>query len=419
MRPLFSLSPLLLAAGILLAGNGLQGTLIALRSDVEGFSAALTGLMGTGYFLGFMLSSLIAPKMVRAVGHIRVFSALAAMASAATLGFVLWINPYGWIGLRFVSGFCFAGLFMTVESWLNQSIGNDARGRLLSVYRLVDLGFVTGGQLLLPVIGIEGFAIFAFTAIVLSLSAVPVSLADRTSPMPPKSARFNLAEVWKISPIACLGCITIGLTNSSFRLVGPLYASRLGFDTAAVAFFMAMGIVGGAVLQYPLGWLSDRYDRRWVLIGATTGAALAGQFLAHYAASGAVYAYGGAFAFGAFSLPLYSLSAAHANDRAGKEQYVMLAAGLMFFFSGGAALGPALAAWFLENRGTPAFFTYISAMHGLLIFLTLWRMSVKPKPAKTARGRFMALMRTSPVLLRMARAASGNTKTAHKRKRGN
>jgi len=403
MRRLLSLSPLLLAAGIMLAGNGLQGTLIALRAEQEGFSAGLIGLMGTGYFAGFMISTLISAKMVRAVGHIRAFSVMAAIVCAGMLAFILWVNPYWWIALRVLAGFCFAGLFMVIESWLNDATDNADRGKVLSIYRIVDLGFVTGGQMLLPLIGIEGFVLFVVTAMVLGLSLVPISLGDRTNPKPPKAAKFDLMLVWKISPIACLGCIIIGMTNSSFRLVGPLFASRMGLDTASVAYFMSLGIIGGAVLQYPLGWMSDRFGRRKILVGTTFGATLAGLFLAQFAESNPTAMLVGAFAFGAFSLPLYSLSAAHANDRAGDGQYVLIASGLMFFFALGATIGPSIATGIMAQFGTGAFFSYISFVHGSFVFATLWRMAVSSSPNKEDRGKFTMLLRTSPALFKMAR----------------
>lgn len=316
MKFLLPLSPLLAAAGILLAGNGLQGTLIALRSAHEGFDASLIGLMGTGYYAGFMLSCLFTARLIRAVGHIRVFSGLAAIAASASLTMVLWLDPVAWVGLRFISGFCFAGLFMVIESWLNASVDNAHRAGTLSVYRMVDLAAVTGSQFLLPVFGAYGFAIFAIAAIMTCLSLVPISLMDRTAPKPPDEFRFSIASIWAISPLACLGCITIGMTNSTFRLMGPIYASDIGFDTTGVATFMSAGIIGGAVLQLPLGWLSDRLDRRWVLIIATLGAAAAGFVLSYAAGTSHSMALTGIFMFGAFALPLYSLSAAHANDRA-------------------------------------------------------------------------------------------------------
>ncbi|MGI9464859.1 MAG: MFS transporter, partial [Aestuariivirgaceae bacterium] len=314
-------------------------------------------------------------------------------------------EPLTWIVLRFVMGFCFSGLFMAIESWLNEASANQDRARVLSIYRVVDLCVVTGSQFLLPLFGVGSFAIFAIAAIMISLSLVPVSLADRSSPKPPEQVKFDLKTIWAISPLACLGCITIGLTNSAFRTIGPLFATDAGLDTADVAIFMSAGIICGAVLQYPLGWMSDRLDRRYVFIAATLGAAAAGLFLSRIAGNDQALLNFGIFAFGAFSLPLYSLSAAHANDRAKAGQYVLVAAGLSFFYSIGAAAGPFAVAWVMKIFGTSAFFTYTSAIHLVLIGLTMWRMGARSRPEKV-RGRFTTLLRTSPVLFRLARSSS-------------
>ena len=405
MIALGPLLPLLIAAGILLAGNGLLGTLVTLRGVEEGFDAALIGLMGTAYFGGFLISCYISPRLLHAVGHIRVFAALAAIASAASLTMVLWIDAYGWVVLRFVLGFCFSGLFMAIESWLNEATANHNRGRILSLYRVIDLAVVTGSQFLLPLFGVGSFAVFAVAAIMITLSLVPVSLGDRSNPHPPEQVKFDLKTIWQISPLASLGCITIGLTNSAFRTIGPLFADDAGLNTADVAVFMSAGIIGGAVLQYPLGWMSDRLDRRYVFIAATLGAAASGLFLSRVAGTDKMLLYVGIFAFGAFSLPLYSLSAAHANDRAKSGQYVLVAAGLSFFYSIGAAAGPFAVAWVMKIYGTSAFFTYTSIIHLFLIGLTFWRMRARSRPEKR-RGRFTAILRTSPVFMRMARSAA-------------
>jgi MFS family permease len=402
MKSLLPLSPLLAAAAILLAGNGLQGTLIALRSAHEGFDASLIGLMGTGYYAGFLVSCLLSTGLIRAVGHIRVFAALAAIAASASLTMVIWLDPYAWILLRFISGFCFAGLFMVIESWLNASVDNANRARTLSVYRMVDLAAVTGSQFLLPVFGAYGFAIFAIAAILTCLSLVPISLMDRSSPKPPDEFKFSIKSIWAISPIACFGCITIGLTNSTFRLMGPIYASDIGFDTTGVATFMSAGIIGGAVLQIPLGWLSDRLDRRWVLIIATLGASAAGFLLSWAAGTSHSLALTGIFMFGAFALPLYSLSAAHANDHAKPGQYVIVAAGLSFFFSLGAMVGPLIAAQVLKILGAEYFFTYTSIVHLVFVGVTLWRLAVRATPDMKAKKRYANLLRTSPVMYKLA-----------------
>ena len=400
LRPLI---PLFIAAGILLAGNGVQGTAIAIRGAQEGFSTSLIGLIGTAYFVGFLLGCLYIPRLLNAVGHIRAFAALAAITASGTLLLVIIVDPIAWLIIRFVVGFCFSGLFTTIESWINSGVKNETRGRVLAVYRIVDIFAVTGAQFMLPALGAGGFVLFAVMCVMITLSLVPVSLADRSNPKPPAEFRFELKGIWALSPLACIGCVAIGATNGAFRLIGPLYAEGIGLSITDVAVFMSVGIVGGAVLQYPLGHLSDRFDRRTVLLATTIGAVLAGLFLAFGAGTSATLNYLGIFLFGAFALPLYSLSAAHANDHAKAGQHVMVAAGLMFFFSLGASIGPYLSSAAVEAFGPEALFTYTSAVHAALIVATIWRMRARrPVPAE-ARGPFSWLLRTSPVFTRMAR----------------
>src|SRR5688572_18087378 len=259
IRPLI---PLLVAAGILLGGNGLQGTLIALRGDEEGFSPAIIGFMGTTYFAGFLLGCVFITRIMKAVGHVRSFSALAALGSVATLTLVLVIDPAVWSAIRFLTGFCFAGLFTIIESWLNSGVSNHDRARVLALYRIIDIGSVTGAQFRIPVFGADGFAIFATMSIIITLSLAPVSLGDRSNPTPPASVKLDLARVWRISPLGCIGCIAVGVTNSSFRTLSPVYAEQIGMNVTDVVTFVSVGIIGGAIIQYPLGYLSDIWDRR-------------------------------------------------------------------------------------------------------------------------------------------------------------
>ncbi|MEE9313789.1 MAG: MFS transporter [Rhizobiaceae bacterium] len=400
IRPLL---PLLIAAGILLAGNGLLGTLIALRGAEEGFSTTQIGFMGTTYFLGFMAGCYIVPVLLRTVGHIRTFSALAAIAASGTLMMVVIIDAPAWMVLRFILGLCFSGLFTTVDSWINLSVSNAIRGKVLSLYRIIDILSVTSVQFLIPVIGTEGITLFALMTILTCLSLVPVALGDRSRPKPPDAIKFDLAGVWAISPMACLGCITIGMTNSAFRLVGPIYAQEVGLSIAGVATFMSAGIFGGAVLQYPLGLLSDRFDRRLVLVAATAMAVASSLFLSFGAEGNETLLYVGIFLFGAFSLPLYSLSAAHANDRATGDQFVLVAAGLIFFFSFGATIGPMAAALLIEQFGASALFNYTGAAHSVLIVIAMWRMTSRSAVPVGKRPKFVGLMRTSLFLAKIGR----------------
>ena len=406
IRPLI---PLLMAAGLLLAGNGLFSTLIAVRGAQEGMSAGHIGWMGTTYFIGFLIGCIFVPRLLHDVGHIRTFAALAALASCATLFLVLIIDPYCWMASRFVIGICFSGLFTTIESWLNSGIANKDRGQVMAFYRVLDIVVVSGAQYMMPIFGTGGFTIFGIMTLMICLSLVPVAVGDRSKPKAPEVVKFDIKAIWIISPLASIGCVTIGMTNAAFRYVGPLYAESIGLSLSSVATFISLGVIGGAILQYPLGLLSDRYDRRWILIFATMGAVVSGLFISMIAGENVNLVYVGIFLFGAFSLPLYSLSAAHANDRATKDQYVLLAAGLMFFYGIGASIGPPASSLMLSLYGPSALFLFTSIVHGSLVVVTLWRMRQRKAVPMHRRGPFQMLLRTSPVMQKLTRARSKNT----------
>ena len=400
IRPLI---PLLIAAGILLGGNGLQGTLIALRGAAEGFSPATIGFMGTAYFGGFVLGCAFITRIMKSVGHVRSFSALAAIASAGTLLLVLVIDPVMWSAIRFATGFCFAGLFTIMESWLNSGVQNSDRARVLALYRIIDIGSVTGAQFLIPVFGADGFAIFAIMSIMITLSLVPVSLGDRSNPQAPEDVKLDLARVWRISPLASIGCIAVGITNSAFRTLSPVYAEQIGMSVTDVVTFISVGIIGGAIIQYPLGHLSDLWDRRKVLLATTGGAMVAALALVFLAGTGALANFALVFVFGSFAMPLFSLSAAHANDRADKGEFVLVNAALMLFYSFGAIGGPIVAALFMQRFGPQSLFVFCAIVYALLILIIVYRMQAREAVPVSRRGRFIALLRTSTIFARLTR----------------
>jgi MFS family permease len=404
LRPLI---PLLIAASLLLGGNGLQGTLIALRGAQEGFSAAAIGLMGTFYFAGFLLGCLAVPHIMKAVGHVRAFSALAAIAASGTLLLVLVIDPVMWCAVRFAGGFCFAAQFTIMESWLNSGVANSDRARVLAIDRIVDIGSVTSAQFLIPVVGAGGFAIFAIMSIMITLSLVPVSLGDRSNPAPPEDVRLDLARVWRISPLGCIGCIAVGVTNSAFRTLSPVYAEQIGMSVADVVTFVSVGIFGGAIIQYPLGHLSDRWDRRSVLLITTCCAMLAALALAFAAGSDPFLNFVIVFVFGSFAMPLDSLSAAHSNDRADKGEFVLVNAALMLFYSFGAIGGPFAASAAMQSFGPSALFVFSATVYAIFILVTLYRMQVRSGVPAASRSRFIALLRTSTVFARLAKRNGG------------
>lgn len=408
LRPLI---PLLIAAAILLGGNGLQGTLIALRGAQEGFSAASIGVIGTAYFAGFLIGCVAVVRILRAVGHIRAFAALAAIAASGTLLMAILIDPWLWTAIRFASGFCFAGLFTVIESWINSGVENRDRARVLSVYRIIDLGAVTGSQFLIPAVGAGGFAIFAVMTIMITLSLVPVSLGDRSNPKPPENVKFDLRRAWAISPLGAIGAISVGLSNSAFRMLSPVYAQEIGLTVTDVAAFVSASIIGGALIQYPLGYASDKWDRRHVLIATSAAAMTAALALALFTGSSRPANFAVVFIFGAFAMPMFSLSAAHANDRAEPNEYVMLNAGLMLFYSIGAIFGPFTAAFVMEAFGPHALFFFNAAVYATLIIIILYRMRVRSSVPAAERSRFAALLRTSLIFGRLVGRTQRNAKT--------
>ena len=406
IRPLI---PLLIAAGILLGGNGIQGTLIALRGAQEGFSPQTIGFMGTAYFGGFLLGCLAVTRMLKAVGHVRSFSALAAIGSVGTLMLILVIDPVMWSVIRFVSGFVFAGLFTIMESWLNAGVSNENRARVLAIYRVVDIGSVTGAQFLIPVFGVGGFAIFAVMSIMITFSLVPVSLGDRTNPAPPEDVKLDLRRAWRISPLAAIACIAVGMTNSSFRTLSPVYAEQLGMSIADIVIFVSVGILGGALIQYPLGYLSDLWDRRAILLSTAALSMASALAIAWLAGSDPMTNFILVFIFGSFAMPMYSLSAAHANDRAGKGEFVLVNAALMLFYSVGAVGGPFAASLTMQQFGPAALFVFMAAVYLILIVIILYRMRARDSVPAERRGRFVALLRTSTVFARLARRPGGKS----------
>ncbi len=400
IRPLI---PLLLTAGILIGGNGLQGTFIALRGLSEGFSPSTIGLISAGYSLGFAVGCISVTRLLRRIGHIRVFSAMAAIASAASITMVLITNPVFWFVMRFIIGIAVACLFATIESWINAQVTNSNRARTLSIYRFVDLGSVTLAQYVIPAAGIEGPAIFSIIAMALALSIVPISLADKSNPAPPNQVPFNLFAVWRISPLAVIGCIAVGLSMSAFRNIGPIYAEQIGFSVTSIATFMSAGIIGGVVLQYPLGAYSDRYDRRIVILTTTAFSVVTGLFLSFFAGNDEIRNVIGVFIFGAFALPLYSLSSAHGNDHARDGEHAMMSAGLLFFWSLGATAGPLLASVFIDVFGPKALFAYTAAIQIVFMIYTIYRLTVRAGvPPEQRNWRFRSLLRTSAYFTKLA-----------------
>lgn len=375
LRTVASISPLLAAAAILFCGNGLQGTLLAVRGDIEGFPATLIGALMSAYFAGFIVGCRVNPTFIRNVGHIRTFVALASIASAATLMHPLAVNVAAWALLRAITGFCFAGLVMIIESWINERATNANRGSILSVYRVIDLSATTAGNALLATADPAQFQLFAVVSILMSIALVPVALAKTDAPRPIATAKLDVPRLMHVSPVAAVGAALVGLANASFWAMGAVYAQALGYGAGLIAAFMSSVVIGAALLQWPLGFLSDRIDRRKVMVlagvcGIASAVALSflgGQSSTLLLALGALT--------GAFIIPMFGLTAAHANDLAEPGRAVETTGGLLLLHGCGSVVGATLGGGAMSVFGAEALFRYIAAVYAIFVVFTLYRMT--------------------------------------------
>ena len=280
-RIIFPVAALLLSVALLQTGNGIQGTLLPVRAEVESFTTLSIALLGSTYFLGFIAGCLYGPKLVSLVGHIRVFTAMVALASTTSLVHGLVAEPFVWWVLRIATGFSFAVLYVVIESWLNDSATKETRGTIFAIYLVINMTLMTLGQLLLLVFDIRGFELFAITSILVSLAAMPVALSNAQAPKISPRVKTNLKRIFAISPVGFVGCVSAGVISGSFWALAPKYASSMGFDVPGIALFMSITLMAGAVSQVPIGMISDRFDRRGVMavVAALSVAASIALFL--------------------------------------------------------------------------------------------------------------------------------------------
>ena len=396
-----ALFALFVGASLIIGGTGLLGTALALRADQLGFGGTLTGIVMSAYFVGYVVGTYGCPKIVMSAGHVRAFSAFAATAASAVLIHPLLVDPMAWALLRFVTGACVVGLYMVIESWLNERSTNEARGRVFAVYQVISLVAFGGGQYLILVGSDSISTAFILAGALLSIGLVPVVLTRVPHPAPISSVQLDLGKLWRISPLGVAGTGVAGLANGAFFALGPVFAQRVGLDTAGVALFMSLVLLGGVALQWPIGHASDRWDRRTVIFAASVGgassAALAASQLGESVAGmlASMLLYGGA----AFSL--YPLCVAHANDFADARDFVATASGLLLVYGIGAAIGPVIAGSMIQYFGAPAFPIFLSAMQAGLALFILVRMRMRRAPPRDAQERFVMLQRTSQSVLEM------------------
>jgi len=387
---------LLLAIFMLMAGSGFMATLIAVRLERAGSSALVVGAVGTAYFLGLVLGSTRAGLLVARVGHIRAFAAFVSLFSASTLSYAVHRDPFLWAGLRLIDGLCVAGVYVCLESWLNERAEAQARGTVLAGYMIALYVGQALGQFLLNLSDAKPSMPFLVASILISLSAIPVALTRISAPPPPSGETLSMKTLFAISPLGIVGATVTGLMLGAFYSLGAVYARRLGMELSSVAIFMSTVIFGGVALQWPLGLLSDRFDRRRIIVIAFAGALAAGIGIALIETPGPLLL---AFAalFGGLSFALYPLCVAHANDHLEPEQRVAASGGLVLAYSAGAAAGPLAAASVMTVAGAQGLFLFIAFCAGAALLFGLWRqirtLPIPPDQQQT----YQVLPRTTPM----------------------
>ena len=379
---------LLLAMLLLELGSGLQGVLIPIEANRLGFPTSLIGGLGTAYYVGFVVGCLALPRTIRRVGHIRCFAALAAIASTTMLVHAMLTVPLIWLVQRATFGFCFAGLFMVIESWLNDRATSATRGRLLSLYMAATWTGVISGKLLFPIVPSDPFYAFALCSIAVSASLVPIVLTNGSAPSIPSPAPFDVLELIRRTPTGITGAFAAGMANGAFWTFAPLYAEDRSGSAGGVGLFMAACALGGAIGQWPLGLLSDRIDRRGVLLGAGVASAAAGLLLVWNGSPPLSVLCALGALFGAAALPIYSLCVAHANDRADPSSYIEVSSFLLLTFGLGAVAGPLMAGPLIAKSGLGALFAFTATIHVLVAVFTLIRMRSAAAPPQAERAVF-------------------------------
>jgi MFS family permease len=399
--PRITLAVLVAGLSLLLVGIGLIGTLVGVRANLEHFSAPTIGLIMSGYYLGYVLGTFVVPAFIRRVGHIRTFSALAAVACAATLSFSLWVEPFTWGALRIVSGIGVVGLYMVVESWVNEQAAPERRGQVFGIYTASTLAALAGGQFLLLAGDPLTTALFAIAAIFIALGLVPIALTRVHEPVPVPIPETRLRQLYAVSPMAFQGVLISGLVTSAFWGMSAVFAQRIGLGPLGIASFLAATILGGVVLQWPVGHLSDRYDRRAVLVGVSficAVVAIAAQWLLQLGLTSMMLT---AFFYGGLLFPLYALSVAHANDQLAPEQMLEASRGLLLVYGFGAIIGPTASGLAMSLAGPMGLPLYSAGFLLLMGLFGLYRMTRRPAPPVEEQGEFVAMVHTTPVALEL------------------
>lgn len=395
---------LLLGVCLLMVGNGLQGTMLGVRGDLEGFSAFEMSVVMSAYFVGFLGGSRLAPEMIRRVGHVRVFAALASFISAVMILYPIMPNMVAWVLGRMVIGFCFSGVYVTAESWLNNAADNTNRGKALSLYMIVQMVGIIAAQGLIQVGDPGGYEAFVVASILVSISFGPILLSISPTPAFDTTKPMTLRELMQISPLGCVGMFLLGGVFSAQFGMSAVYGTAAGLTLTELSIFIATFYVGATILQYPLGWLSDRMDRRVLILGVSLfggGSGIAGFMFGHSFELLLV----SAFFIGGLSNPLYSLLIAYTNDYLEHDDMAAASGGLVFINGLGAITGPIITGWLMQENvfGSAGFFAFIASLMFAMAVYAAYRATQRAAVPVEDTGSFAAMTPTAtPVAVEFA-----------------
>lgn len=403
MRLIISFAALFLSVLLLQLSTGGVGPLDALSGFALGFSTEQIGLLGSAHFFGFFVGCWIAPRLMGRVGHSRAFAAFTAAGAIGLMAHMLVISPTAWAIMRMASGLCVAGCYTIVEAWMQSKVTNEIRGRTMGIYRVVDMSGALVSQLIIGVLEPASYISYNLLAILCCAALLPLTLTRSEQPEMPAAPRLRPMLAVRRSPLAAAGVVVAALSAASFRMVGPVYGQEVGLSASEIARFLAAFVLGGALAQFPVGWLADKYDRRWVLIWLSAAAILSSGLTVATQGIGTGMVMANAFLFGLVAFPIYSVAAAHAHDFADSSERVELSAALMFCYAIGAIAAPYVSSRLISGFGPAGFFALIAAAHALLVVFGLARMAARPAPA--SRTRYVYAPRTSFLIGRLTRGA--------------
>jgi MFS family permease len=399
MRLLISFAALFLSVILLQMGAGGLAPLDAISGLKLGFTTAEVGILGSAHFFGFFIGCWWAPRVMGTVGHSRAFAAFTATGTIGILAHMMIVDPIAWAVMRVLAGFCIAGTYTIIESWLQAKATNETRGRTMGTYRVVDITGSLAAQLLIGVLEPAAYVSYNLLALFCCAALLPLTLTRVEQPETPPAPRLRPRLAWERSPLAAAGVVVSGITGSAFRMVGPVYGVEVGLTIEQIAIFLAAFVLGGAVSQYPVGWLADKFDRRWVLIWLSIAAIVTSGITIAMSGGGTGMVLFASALFGFATFPIYSVSAAHAHDFAESHERVELSAALMFLYAVGAIGAPYVASVLIEHYGSAAMFVFISVAHVVLIVFGLYRMRVRP--TEPSRTPYVTAPRTSFIIGRL------------------